>query len=142
MLTGTLSFYTRDIMPERILTDHKVNTVNDGLTVRVCDGAGSGGASHRYKIDGPEQNIAGYKAPSFQCDLQFQNGPVAEVGTNGITHEALLAVLVDRLRGFQSGPFSCRENAIALTKIEEAMMWLKSRTEKRLARGVEGTHTV
>jgi hypothetical protein len=34
--------------------------------------------------------------------------------------------------------FSCRENAIALTKIQEAMMWLQKRTRDRVARGVEG----
>lgn len=54
--------------------------------------------------------------------------------------EALLAVVIDRLRGFQSGPYGCRENAVALTKIEEATMWLQKRTRDRMARGVEGTN--
>lgn len=54
--------------------------------------------------------------------------------------EALLAVIIDRLQCFQAGPYACRENAIALTKLEEAMMWLQKRTRDRLARGVEGTH--
>jgi hypothetical protein len=57
-----------------------------------------------------------------------------------VTDEALLAIQIDRLRSFQSGKFACRENAIALTHLEEAMMWLNKRTENRLARGVEGTH--
>jgi hypothetical protein len=71
--------------------------------------------------------------------LSFQNGPIAEVGTNGVTHEALLAILVDRLQGFQNGPYKCRENAIALTHLEDAQMWLQKRTRDRMARGVEGT---
>ena len=51
-----------------------------------------------------------------------------------------MAVVVDRLRGFQDGPFRCRENACALTHLEEALMWMGKRTRDRLARGVEGKH--
>jgi hypothetical protein len=70
--------------------------------------------------------------------LSFQNGPINEVGVNGITQEVLLAVVADRLRSFQAGPFACRENALALTKVEEAMHWLQKRTMDRMRRGVEG----
>jgi hypothetical protein len=78
------------------------------------------------------------------CSLDFQNGPISEDGNgvNGITHEVLLSILADRLRGFQSGPYACKENACALTHIEEAMMWLQRRTLKRMQRGVEGTHVI
>ncbi|NOV28030.1 hypothetical protein E5S69_31585 [Cupriavidus necator] len=72
----------------------------------------------------------------------FQNGPIPEVGVNGITQEVLLAIVADRLRSFQAGPFACRENALALTKIEEAQHWLQQRTIARMRRGVEGTHQV
>ena len=41
-----------------------------------------------------------------------------EAGKNGIHNEDLLVIVIDRLRGFQSGPFKCRENAIAITKLE------------------------
>lgn len=54
----------------------------------------------------------------------------------------MLAIVADRLRSFQNGPYACRENAIALTKVEEAQQWLRSRTLARMRRGVEGTHTV
>ncbi|RXT29358.1 hypothetical protein B5P46_11800 [Rhizobium leguminosarum] len=73
--------------------------------------------------------------------IYFQNGPINEVGVNGLTHEVLLAIVADRLRSFQAGPYSCKENACALTKIEEAQHWLQSRTLARMRRGVEGTHT-
>ena len=59
---------------------------------------------------------------------------------NGITHEALLAVVADRLRSFQKGPYSCKANECALTHIEEAQHWLQQRTLERMRRGVEGTH--
>lgn len=70
----------------------------------------------------------------------FQNGAVREVGINGTTNEALLYIVADRLRCFQEGKFACRENALALTKIEEALHWLMHRTLERQSRGVEGTH--
>lgn len=34
--------------------------------------------------------------------------------------------------------FPCRENSIAITKIEEALMWNNKRTEDRINRNVEG----
>ena len=128
----------------RTIDDHKVNPANDVLTITVSDEPGSGGANHHYDVSGfdaatnpssPSGSITG------QCIL-FQNGPIAEVGVNGLTHEALLAIVADRLRSFQKGPFSCKANACALTHIEEAMHWLQQRTIERMRRGVEGTHTV
>ena len=74
------------------------------------------------------------------CNIKFQNGPILEFGVNGISNESLLAIVEDRLAGFQSGEFACRENAIALIKLQEAMMWLQKRTRDRMARGVEGTN--
>ena len=35
--------------------------------------------------------------------------------------------------------FPCRENAMAITKLDEALMWLEARTKNRITRGVEGT---
>lgn len=124
----------------REITTHKVNDCNRELTIRAVDKAAESGANHRYKIDGPLETYIDVSAPKFQCDMRFQNGPIAEVGVNGITHESVLAVIVDRLQGFQSGPYACRENALAITKLEEALHWLNHRTQQRIARGVEGTH--
>lgn len=36
--------------------------------------------------------------------------------------------------------FPCRENALTITKLEEALMWQEARTKDRLARGVEGSN--
>lgn len=122
----------------RNLTDHIINPCNENITVQVMDDPGHGGACHHYAIVLPP-----VKAPDHAMkviELKFQNGPIKECGTNGITHEVLLAILVDRLRLFQAGPYACRENAVALTKLEEATMWLQKRTRDRMARGVEGTH--
>lgn len=116
----------------RTLTSHKVNGLNDALKIEVLDEPGSGGANHEYRIS----------ADSLCYELKFQNGPIAEAGVNGLTQEALLAIVEDRLKCFQAGKYACRENAIALTKIQEAMHWLHHRTRERMDRGVEGTHTV
>lgn len=131
----------------RELTDHKVTPANAELTITVCDEPGAGGASHLYQITGfnTQSNpsdvfVAVYGQPAEHSTVLFQNGPIGEVGVNGVTQEALLAIVIDRLRSFQAGPFSCRENAIALTKCEEALLWLKKRTLDRMARGVEGTN--
>lgn len=124
----------------RTIETHKVNSCNEVINIEVLDEPGSGGACHKYRISGvkgPEDNH-----PIKTTDIEFQNGPIQEVGTNGITQEVLLAIVIDRLQCFQKGPYSCRENAIALTKIEEAVHWLHHRTKARVARGVEGTHIV
>jgi len=117
----------------RVIEDHKVNPANDKITIEVLDQPGAGGACHEYALSLP---------CGATTEISFQNGPIAESGVNGLTQEALLAVVVDRLRSFQKGPFSCRENSLALTKIEEAQHWLHSRTRARMDRGVEGTHKV
>lgn len=123
----------------RVLTDHKVNPANDKLLIEVLDEPGSGGACHHYRISGYTP-IPPVNPGAEVTYITFQNGPINEAGVNGLTHEALLSILVDRMRAFQAGPFSCRENALALTKLEEAQQWLQARTRGRMVRGVEGTH--
>ena len=73
--------------------------------------------------------------------IDFQCGPIKEQGINGCMNEDLLVMILERLNAFQESEFRCRENAIAITKIEEALLWLRKRTIGRENRGVEGTHT-
>lgn len=96
--------------------------------VMVADEPGQGGACHEYYICRGEFGF-----------VKFQNGPVKEFGVNGCHQEDLLAIVIHRLQSFQAGDFACRENALALTKLEEAMHWLNHRTKARASRGVEGT---
>ena len=127
----------------RTITDHIINPANDKLAITVTDEPGAGGANHRYEIRGYDAttNPSCAHVDSFQeTVILFQNGPINERGVNGITQEVLLAIVADRLRSFQAGPYACRENALALTKIEEAQHWLQQRTIARMRRGVEGTH--
>lgn len=121
----------------RAIHDHKVNPANDKLSVTVIDDPGAGGANHLYLVEGYKG-----KSGAESVLIEFQDGPIAEAGVNGLTHEALLAIVADRLRSFQAGPYSCKANACALTKIEEAQHWLQQRTLERMRRGVEGTHAL
>ncbi len=134
---------------KRQLTDHIVNPANDKITITVLDEPGSGGANHLYQIAGFDSAsnlsdpwVLRHGEAATHSTILFQNGPIPEVGVNGLTHEALLAIVADRLRSFQKGPFACKANACALTHIEEAQHWLQQRTLERMRRGVEGTHTV
>lgn len=139
----------KGLMAPRSLTDHKINPANDRLEIAVTDAPGAGGANHRYEITGfdtasnqSRRDAQGYEISFSRLVLLFQNGPIPEMGVNGVTHEALIAIVVDRLRSFQKGPYACRENALALTKLEEAQHWLHARTRGRMAQGIEGTHAI
>ena len=92
-------------------------------------------APHTFKVVRKDDNES-------LVDIHFQEGPIKEYGVNGCTNEDLLIMVVRCLEGFQQSEFACRENALALTHIEEALLWLRKRTMGREARGVEGTHTV
>lgn len=96
-------------------------------------------ANHRYDViaSNPEAG-----RPSYIGTVQFQDGPIKQVGVNGVMNEDLLAMVIHRLQAFQESPYKCRENAMAITKLEEALLWLNKRTLDRERRGVEGTHTV
>lgn len=125
----------------RTLESHKVNPANDTITVTVLDEPGPGGANHRYMIELPPPKGSPDSCHPLCTVIEFQNGGIADAGVNGVTHEVLLSIVEDRLLSFQRGPFACRENALALTKLQESLMWLKERTRGRMERGVEGTLT-
>lgn len=121
-----------------IVDHHDGHGLNESIHI-VADAPSNGGASHRYDLSiaaGPDGNPGEVQLIGF---VQFQQGARNEPGsTPGATEAALLAILIDRLRGFQAGPFACRENAIQLTKLEETLMWTKERAHARARRGVLG----
>jgi hypothetical protein len=130
----------------RQITDHIINPCNDKLRIEVADEPGAGGANHRYEVTGfaveTNASVLPGEAPWTGSTILFQNGPIPEKGVNGLTQEVLLAIVADRLKSFQAGPYACKENAAALQHLEEAQHWLQQRTIARMRRGVEGTHTV
>ena len=109
----------------------------------IKDVPGVGNACHEYEVVAVKKERLPYdKEETFPvyAKVSFQNGPIKEAGVNGCHHEDLLNIVLHRLQSFQSGDFRCRENAIAITKLEEAAMWLNKRTQKRVDKGVEGTN--
>jgi len=89
---------------------------------------------------------AGGRSWGTGFEINWQNGPLVDPDTKerreptGAFVETIIQAAADRIRYYQSGEFSCRENALAITKLEEALHWLNHRTRDREARGVEGTH--
>jgi hypothetical protein len=130
------------------LNIHKTNPVNQELEIALGDEPGAGGAHHHYIITGFDlsSNPSAVDddgdllaAPDVEY-LFFQNGPIKEVGVNGLTHEVLLAILIHRLQCFQNGPYANKYNLEAVSHLQEALKAFKARTEERTERGVEGTH--
>lgn len=118
---------------DKLDTIQKRNNLN---TVYRDGKPGPGGAYHDYVVsfgsDTPESD-------SDMVRIQFQCGPRTDsTSRKGVSNADLLEIVRDQLRAFQVGPFSCRENACALTHIEEALMWLNRRAEDRAERDVLG----
>ncbi len=67
----------------------------------------------------------------------LQNGPVKEAGVNGCQVDTVIEAAKAILEGLNK-KFPSRENACAITKLDEALHWLHARTRNREARGVEG----
>ena len=105
--------------------------------VFAADAEGLGGAHHEYHIvlnDASEKDVA-----NDVVIIQLQKGPRKEKDSiHGVIDSDLLEIVRDRLKDFQAGPFASRENACALTHIEEALMWLNRRVEDRIERNVLG----
>lgn len=96
------------------------------------------------------------------CEIEWQNGPLANPDgsrnePSGAFVEGVIMAAIDRLRYYQGegkymipendevvtpGKFRCRQNALAITHLEEALHWCQDRTAQRESRGVEGTHAV
>lgn len=113
-------------------TIQKQNKLN---TVYRIDQRGPGGAFHTYRIFSNDEDSA------LLAEINFQKGPRnAPDAIRGVTDEDLLEIVRDRLASFQKGALPTRENACALTHIEEALMWLNKRKEDRAERDVLGTY--
>ena len=76
--------------------------------------------------------------------INWQCGPLGRDGDrvepNGAFVESVIYSALQRLEHYQSTQFKCRENALAITKLEEALHWLQSRTQRREVAKTEGTH--
>jgi len=75
--------------------------------------------------------------PANKITFKIQMGAIKEVGENGCQVDNLISIARDIVSGLNTR-FPCRENALVITKLEEALHWLEHRTKNRIDRGVEG----
>ena len=87
---------------------------------------------HKYALGyvGEFENIEGILEVDFMKRI---DGKMVSYGT---TNEDVLEMLIDRMNYLQK-KLPCRENAIVITKLEECLMWLNYRTQKRVDQNVE-----
>lgn len=93
-------------------------------------------SGHRYELDNFENKQSVGQTLQFIHKEQNENGQLETI-QDGTTNEEVIELLIDRLN-YLNGKFPCRENAIAITKLDEALMWLNKRTADRVKRNVEG----
>lgn len=67
----------------------------------------------------------------------IQNGPAKENGVNGCQVDTIIEAAKAIIEGLNKN-FPCRENAMVITKLDEALMWLNKRKQDRINRNVEG----
>lgn len=122
---------------DKLSTIQKRGKLNE---IHMGGAKGNGGAHHIYDI---------YKYCSDELTpvsehlltIKFQNGARnIPDSIHGVLDVDLLEIVRHRLKCFQEGDFATRENAIALTHIEEALLWMNKRVEDRIERNVLGTN--
>ena len=90
-------------------------------------------------------NPTGGSVEGIGLRVDWQNGPLGrppKLATGAFVEDVIEAAR-QRLEFYQTasnGRFKCRENALAITKLEEALHWLTARRMEREARGVQGEH--
>lgn len=97
----------------------------------------------RQEIVGRHENDANGNPDGGQTEgkgigIRWQKGPLGRGAErkepNGAFVEGVIAAALDRLNFYQASKFKCRENALAITKLEEALHWLDHRTAEQQER--------
>ncbi|MFH2033350.1 MAG: hypothetical protein ABIJ26_01420 [Candidatus Margulisiibacteriota bacterium] len=89
-----------------------VSPAHEGAFIKVCHGSNS-------------------------IEFRIQNGPIKENGVNGCQVDTMIVAALLIIKGLHKR-FPCWENALAIIKLKEALLWLGARKANREARGVEG----
>ena len=70
-------------------------------------------------------------------ELEQTNTGALITVNDGTTNEEVLEMLINRMN-YLNNKFPCRENSIAITHLDTALLWLEKRTRDRIKRDVEG----
>lgn len=102
------------------------------------------GAFEAENFRDDDGNPAGGYVRGIGLSIDWQDGPLGRgedrTEPNGAFVETVIVAVVQRIEDYNNTQFRCRENSLAITHLEEALHWLQSRTSRREAAGVEGTH--
>lgn len=79
------------------------------------------------------------KLNSNEITFKIQDGVISENGVNGLQAIDLIKFSLELIKSLNQ-EFSCRENSLTITKLEEAIQSQESRTTNRIFRNVEGTN--
>jgi hypothetical protein len=102
----------------------------DGLEIKTYNKSVRGESIETHVVVDTKNN---------RLHFQIQNGPIKENGVNGCQVTDILKVCAHIFKGLNA-KFPCKENAMTITKLQEAIMWQEERTKDREARCVEGTN--
>lgn len=96
------------------------------------------GGAHEYWFT----NSMGFENGEAQYNFSAQSISFVKKETDGTTtpglqSEQLLKALIDRHKKLNA-KYPSREGALAITKMEEALHWLRARVEERIERNVMG----
>ncbi|MEY2869450.1 MAG: putative exported protein [Bacteroidota bacterium] len=83
------------------------------------------------------ENLEDIKGVAPIVSFTIQSDPIGEVGVNGCQAVDILEYTKCLFQSLNEA-FPCRENALTITKIEEAIHWQDARTKDRERRKVEG----
>ena len=93
----------------------------------------------KYSIE--IENAEDVKGVAPIVKFTIQSDPIGEVGVNGCQAVDILEYVKCLFESLNE-TFPCRENALTITKIEEAIHWQEARTKDREKRNVEGQNRV
>lgn len=121
---------------------HIIHTDQNGLAVEAVFGLATIDTDDNgtVEVDVEAGSLYLVRVSDRDMVVPFQNGPVASNGVNGLTNEALLAILIHRTTVLND-KFSCAENKDAIAHMQAALTCFEARTNRRIAKGIEGTLT-
>jgi hypothetical protein len=86
------------------------------------------------------EGLSDYCSPQVIRFCKGDKSDETKFRQHGLFVESLLEAVANRLKAVNTGELATRETSVAITKIEEAIMWLEKRSNERKLRGVEGTY--
>ena len=87
----------------------------------------------------PEGNHDGGISTGIGYTIAWQRGASTEGGRNGAHIIEVVESCLSQMRYLNTSKFACKENAIAITHLEQALEAMKERRDRRRNEGTLGT---